>query len=238
MHEGLKAASRLALQGKSEDALVAFRRLLEEAPGSFEVQRDLAEALARLRRYPEAAAAYKEAMRLSPRLAGSVALSLGRVELEMGQRKEAAAIARAALEEDPARAHLLMARVAMARGDLTEAEGQARLAMADAETESEGAMTLADVLGRLGRFAEAQAVLEEQIRAFPRRAQTYASLAVMLALQGRPRTEVYGVLESMAKANPGRETIFLGAKTLDFVGDKDAATVWRRRAASPGKPVP
>ena len=177
VHEGLKAASRLALQGKSEDALVAFRRLLEEAPGSFEVQRDLAEALARLRRYPEAAAAYK-------------------------------------------------------------AEGQARLAMADAETESEGAMTLADVLGRLGRFAEAQAVLEEQIRAFPRRAQTYASLAVMLALQGRPRTEVYGVLESMAKANPGRETIFLGAKTLDFVGDKDAATVWRRRAASPGKPVP
>ena len=174
---------------------------------------------------------------LSPRLAGSVALSLGRVELEMGQLKEAEAHARAALEEDPARAHLLMAKVALARGDLAEAEGQARLAMADAEAESEGAMTLADVLGRLGRFAEAQAVLEEQIRMFPGRAQPYASLAVMVALQSRPRTEVYGVLESMVKANPGPETILLGAKTLDFVGDKGAAAAWRRRAASPRNPV-
>ena len=237
VHEGLKAASRLTSQGKNEEALLAFRSLLKHDPGSFDVQRDLAGALARLRRYPEAAAAYKEAMRLSPRLAGSVALSLGRVELEMGQLEEAEAIARAALEEDPARAHLLMARVALARGDLAEAEGQARLAMADAEAESEGAMTLADVLGRRGRFTEARAVLEEQIRAFPGRAQTYASLAVMVALQGRPRTEVQGVLDSMVKANPGRETILLGAKTLDFVGDKDAATRWRRRAASSGNPV-
>ena len=94
------------------------------------------------------------------------------------------------------------------------------------------------MLARLGRFAEAEAVLEEEIRSFPGRAQTYASLAVMVALQGRPRGEVHGILESMVKANPGRETILLGAKTLDFLGDKDAAAAWRRRAASAPNPAP
>jgi hypothetical protein len=90
----------------------------------------------------------------------------------------------------------------------------------------------ADVLARLGRFAEAEAVLRRDILAYPGRAQSYATLAVVVALQGRPRDEVQGILDSMAKASPGRETILLGAKTLDFLGDKDAARAWRRRAAS------
>ena len=96
----------------------------------------------------------------------------------------------------------------------------------------------ADVLARLGRFADAEAVLRQEIRSSPGRAQTYASLAVVVALQGRSRREVQDILESMVKANPARETIALGAKTLDFLGDKDAAVGWRRRAAAGGGPPP
>jgi hypothetical protein len=51
----------------------------------------------------------------------------------------------------------------------------------------------------------------------------------MDALQGRPRSDVYAILDSMVKANPARETILLGAKTLDFVGDAETARAWRRR---------
>jgi tetratricopeptide (TPR) repeat protein len=267
-HEELKAAQQLGLQGKDEEALTSLRRLLAEAPNSFEAQRELAGTLARLHRYEEAAAAYKEAIRLSPRLAGSLATALGLVELEMGKLEDAAARARAALPEDPGHAHLLLAKVALARRDLAEAERQARLAMGDAASPSEGAVVLAqvhvrrselpqalavletararaieqrrapatglddlraDVLARLGRFAEAEAVLREEIRSSPGRPQTYASLAVVVALQGRSRGEVHGILDAMVKANPGRETILLGAKTLDFLGDKDAARTWRRR---------
>jgi len=276
-HEELKAAYQLARQGKDENALTSLRRLLEENPDSFEVQRELAGTLARLRRYEEAAAAYQQAIRLSPSLAGSLALPLGLVELEMGKLEEAKARAQAALPEDPGRAHQLLAKVALARSDLAEAERQARLAMADPAAESEGAMILAqvhvrrselplalaalekararaleqnrgpvagldhlraDVLARLGRFADAEAVLRQEIRSSPGRAQTYASLAVVVALQGRSRREVHDILESMVKANPVRETIALGAKTLEFLGDKDAAVGWRRRAASSGSPPP
>ena len=268
VHEALKAAYQLGLQGKDEEALTSLRRLLAEDPGSFEAQRELAGTLARLHRYEEASAAYEEAIRLSPRLAGSLATALGLVELELGKLEQAGARAQAALQEDPGHAHLLLAKVAFARRDLAKAEHEARLAMADAASQSEGAMVLAqvhgartelpqalavleeararaieqriapapglddlraDVLGRLGRFREAEAVLREEIRTSPGRSQAYASLAVVVALQGRPRSEVHAILDSMVKANPGRETIRLGAKTLDFLGDKDDARTWRRR---------
>jgi GNAT superfamily N-acetyltransferase len=89
----------------------------------------------------------------------------------------------------------------------------------------------ADVLARLGRFADAEAVLRDEIRSAPGRAQAYASLAVLVALQGRPRHEVHEILDSMVKANPARDTVLLAAKTLDFLGDKDAARAWRKRAS-------
>ena len=268
VHEALKAANRLGLQGKDEEALSALRSVLEKDPGSFEAQRELAGTLARLHRYDAAAAAYQEAIRLSPRLAGSVAIPLGLVELERGRLAEADARAQEALAEDPGHAHLLRAQVAFARRDLVAAEREARLAMADTAAQSEGAMVLAqvhvqrselaqalaaleqararaiesgrapaigldhlraDVLGRLGRFPEAEAVLREEIRSSPGKSQTYASLAVMVALQGRPRSEVHEILDTMVRANPAPETIMLGAKTLDFLGDKDAARAWRKR---------
>jgi len=276
-HEKLKAASRLAALGKDDQALAALRELVAEDSRSFEARRDLAGALARLGRYEEAAAAYREAMTLSPRLATTLALPLGMVELEMGHLPEAEARARMALDEEPGRARLLLARVALARGDLAAAESDARAAMANSAAAREGALVLAqvlvrrtdlagalavleearsraaagghappaglaplraDVLGRLGRFAEAEAVLREDLRSHPGRSQTYASLAVMAALQGRSRDDVHRILESMVAANPGRETLLLGAKTLDFLGDGNAARAWRRRAAASGPARP
>jgi choline-sulfatase len=271
VHEKVKAAARLTSRGRNEEALAMLRGVLAEEPGSFEAQRDLASTLARLGRYEEAAAAYEKAMHLSPRLASTVVLPLGLVELERGRLDEAEARAQSALVDDPGRAHGLLARVALARQDLPTAESQARLAMADAAAEPEGAMALArvhvqrsqlpqalavlddargwllarkrpppaglgplraDVLARLGRFAEAEAVLREEIRSFPARAQTYASLAVVVALQGRSREEVHGILDSMVEANPGPPALLLGAKTLDFLGEKEDARAWRRRAAA------
>jgi choline-sulfatase len=275
VHEKAKTAARLAEQGRDQEALALLRGVLAEEPGSFEARRELAGTLARLGRYREAAAAYEEAMRVSPRLASSVALPLGLIELETGDLAQAEARAQAALPDDPGGAHHLLARVALARGNLAAAESEARLAMTDAAAWPEGAMVLAqvhvqrsrlpqalavlddararllaqrrppptglgplraDILARLGRFAEAEAVLREETRSHPGRAQTWASLAVVVALQGRSREEVHGILDSMVEANPAPGTILLGAKTLDFLGDKVAGRAWRRRAAAATAP--
>lgn len=132
---------------------------------------------------------------------------------------------------------MLLAQVLVQRSDLPRAlvvldEARARTVERGRRLPGGFDPLRADVLARLGRFAEAEAVLRQHIRSFPASTQSYATLAVVLALEGRPRAEVYDALESMAKASPGRETSLLAAKTLDFLGDKDAARRWRRRAAA------
>jgi choline-sulfatase len=265
--EELKAAFGLVRQGKDDEALDALDHVLKEDPGCFDAQRALAGTLARLGRYADAAQAYRRAMKLSPSLAASVALSLGQVELDMGKLEGAAQSAQAALNQEPGHAHQLLASVALARGDLAEAESQARRALADSR-EPSAVMVLArvyvrrselpqalavleeavpsapggrkgvpgfeylrgDVLARLGRHSEAEAAFKEEIRSFPKDSQAYASLAVVVALEGRPRDEVRDVLESMVRANPTRETALQAAKTLEFVGDAEGANAWRHRA--------
>ena len=57
-----------------------------------------------------------------------------------------------------------------------------------------------DVLARLGRHAEAEKALREEIQAFPSHARAYASLAIVTALQGRPLAESRSLLVEMNDA--------------------------------------
>src|SRR5262249_29177530 len=138
-------ATRLSQVGKGDEALAALQKLLEANPGSFEVRRELAAALARLRRFDEARAAYEEAARLAPGLASTLGVGLGRVELEMGKLADAEASAQLALATDPGNARLLMARVALARKDPAAAFAHARAALDDRAAEGEAAVLLAQL---------------------------------------------------------------------------------------------
>ena len=89
-----------------------------------------------------------------------------------------------------------------------------------------------DALARLGRYDEAEAAFDEEIRAFPRNSQTYARLAVVYGLQHRTVKEIDRLLEAMVAANPTRETTELAAKTLESMGDAPGARAWRRRSPS------
>jgi predicted Zn-dependent protease len=134
----------------------------------------------------------------------------------------------------PSEGAMVLAQVHVRRSELPQALAVLETARARAIEQRRAPATgldylRADVLARLGRFAEAEAVLREEIRSSPGRAQTYASLAVVVALQGRSRGEVHEILDAMVKANPARETILLGAKTLEFMEEKDAARAWRKR---------
>src|SRR5262249_4110737 len=89
-----------------------------------------------------------------------------------------------------------------------------------------------DVLARLQRHGEAEEAFREEIRHFPRNTEAYARRAVVLALEHRTLGEVRQLFETMAAANPGPDSARLAAKTLESLGDHEAAAVWRRRAGA------
>jgi Flp pilus assembly protein TadD len=89
-----------------------------------------------------------------------------------------------------------------------------------------------DALARLHRPAEAEVAFAQEIQLFPGNREAYASLAILYATTGRSREEVLRVLEAMSRASPGRESALLGAKTLEFLGDREDAADFRRRGGS------
>jgi arylsulfatase A-like enzyme len=158
--EDMKKAFTLGAQGHDAEALAGLRAVLARQPRFFDAQYAEAEVLARMGRLEEAAAAYAKALRLSPALAGSIALALARVTLELSRPDEAEANARIALRESPDEAHEILARVALERNDLEGAEREARLVHGSASLEAQGAVVLAEVALRRNRPADALAILD------------------------------------------------------------------------------
>jgi tetratricopeptide (TPR) repeat protein len=86
-----------------------------------------------------------------------------------------------------------------------------------------------DALARLGRYPEAEAAFQEEIRRYPRNAQAYTRLAIVYGVQRRSVAEVDRLLRAMVAASPGPETVELAAKTLESMGDHRGARAWRSR---------
>jgi tetratricopeptide (TPR) repeat protein len=119
---------------------------------------------------PEPAlAAFQEAMRLSGGGVGA-ALSTAGALLELERFDEAEAHARLALEEEPAAAHAVLARVELGRRDFASAEREARTALGAAtDTRLGPRVLLAEVLHRADRDEEALGLLDEAAREYTAR---------------------------------------------------------------------
>jgi choline-sulfatase len=264
-HEEMKTAFHLAREGRSDEAIAAFRNLLARQPGLFDVQWELATTLARRGRYEESADAFHAAMGLSSPLAHLVAISLGQVEVRLGRLDAAQRHARQGMDADAPRAHEILARVALARSRLDDADREAALiqgSAADAALRDlvqaeilirRGAFERAlaateairsraagrpvrgleflrgDALARLNRNDEAQEAFRKEIQDFPHDPQAYASLAIVLAVGGHPKGDVDRVMDAMFLASPGPPSALLAARTLEFLGEPEAARQWRRR---------
>ena len=267
----IETAYRLAAEGRNEEAAAALRKILAHNPNLFDAQYKLADTLARLDRPGDAAEAYRRAIAMAPSIAGELAVGLGRACLRLGRFDEAEANAAIAMKEHPGPAHAILARSALARGDLPVAANEADAARAIAGSEIDADLVLAEVrlrqgrlqdalaavddarsrrdaaggtpveglefqrgdaLARMDRRGEAEAAFRNEIRSFPRNTEAYARLAIVLALEHRTLGEVRQLFETMAAANPGPDSARLAAKTLESLGDHEAAAVWRRRAGA------
>jgi arylsulfatase A-like enzyme len=159
-YEALEDALTAARRGDAARAADQLTVVLKREPGLFDAEWELGAVLTRLGRYAEADGAFQKAAALAPSLGPVVGLSAAEVELALGRLDAAQAHARVALEVDPARAHGVLAKAALARGDLKEAESEANRVAGGPRARSEKALVLAQVNGLRGQFRESLATLD------------------------------------------------------------------------------
>lgn len=129
--ENLAAIKRgffLAEDGQWQEAEKELRQVVRANPGMIEAALKLGEVLTELRRYPEAIAVYESTLRTTPRFSPDLALSLAVTQLRAGALADAATSARLAADSEPERAHEILARIAVQRGNFPDAEMHARAA--------------------------------------------------------------------------------------------------------------
>lgn len=228
-------AQTLVRLGRLDEASEAFRAAIRSSPGLAASvalplgrvcltlgRRNEAEANARIGLKANAAAAHELLARVA--LAGD--------DLATAEREASAVSGDAAAEMGAtvvrAEVRIRQERFAEALGLVEEAQQRIREGRAAAVPDLD--FLKGDALARLGRLPEAQAAFEEEVRAFPRNSQAWARLAIVYGIQKRTVREVDQVLESMVTANPGPPTFELAAKTLESMGDRKGAAVWRKRA--------
>ncbi len=158
--EESRRAFRLEAEGDRRGAIAAFRKLLARNPNIFDVQYKLAETLEAEGRWKEAAEAYRQAIRVSPSMAGGASLALAKVLLKLGDLEQARANAELALSDAPADSHELLARVALARNDLDLAEREAAGVSGSPNLDARGAVLRAEVRLRRNQPAQALEVLD------------------------------------------------------------------------------
>jgi len=156
----IKEGFHFADERRYDDAIKVFRALLKENPGLFDVWDKLGEVLAAMGQYDEAIAVYREAMTRSQRFSPEMALALGDAYLHADQPDEAARYADLAVKALPAPAHTLLARVAIARKDLTTAEREVSLAIEEGNRQPATMLVAAEVKRAQGDLPGAFAAIE------------------------------------------------------------------------------
>ncbi len=153
--DDVKRGFALKHDGKLTEAVAVFEGILKTTPQFLDVRYQFGQTLAELGRHQEAYDAYRAALRASPALAGPLSLALARTALELERFDEAATAAQAGQGTNPAESHEILARVALARGDLDAVARELDAVRGDARAELNARVLRAELHIRRGRFEDA-----------------------------------------------------------------------------------
>lgn len=151
-------AGTLAHDGHDAQAIPLFEKVLSQNPRLADGWSQYGTSLEREGRYDDAIAAYRRAADLSPELAPW--LSIGSLFLKMKHYDEAAQHAQLAMKGNPGGAHMLLARIALARKDNKTAETEARAAQSDRYSGIPASVLIARIWSEEGRPADALALIQ------------------------------------------------------------------------------
>ncbi|HEY3570616.1 MAG TPA: sulfatase-like hydrolase/transferase [Thermoanaerobaculia bacterium] len=230
--------------GRYAEAVPVFRRLVAASPKMADAWENLGVSLEKLGRREEALEAYEHAMDASGG-ALFVAVATGNLLLQMGRLDEAKAHAELGLKGSPAMANSLLAQIALARDRPDEAEKAARAALASPGSHIAPLMTLAQVLQKEGKLAEALGLADRAAQELARTGaagQTYAGLhwirGDLLARQGRnPEAEREFAQEIHDFPHDTRPYASLALLYASEGRGQESVDVLRRMVESEGSPA-
>lgn len=160
----MKDAFELAGRGQLEESAAALRRIIEANPSMFDAWDKLGEVLRDAGRYVEAERVYRDAIARFPEMASGLTLALASVYLRMERFEDAFSHAEAGASLNPARAHELKARIALARNDPAQAERELQSAIDPSRPEPSLLLLRAEILLAGGDLTAALATVEEAER--------------------------------------------------------------------------
>lgn len=192
-------------QGKTTEAIAAYKKAVALDPKWFEAQQNLGLALAKSGDLPAAAAALKTAVTLKPTIGGQQALAAAWLSLaqvtEESQPQEALAAYQKAAELDPtnSEAQLGVARMAERSGSTAAAEQQyLKLAAAGNNDSIEQLISL---YLKQKRFSDAETWLHKYLAANPQNAAAQLQLGKLQAAEGKTQ-EAIATFEPLYKTSP------------------------------------
>lgn len=234
----------LQAQGRSTEALDAYREALKISNGSPQVAVAAASLYFDLGRLDDAAAHAKMALATHSSFAHGL---LSQIALQRKQLDEAEREARAALEDESLRVGpmITLAEVLLAKKDPQGALDLTRKAE-EAYNQREAKdpellrglyLIRGKVLADRGEAAAAEAAFKREIELFPDSVRAYSNLAILYALAGRG-AEVGPTLQRMVAVNPKPAAYAEAVKTLRILNDAKSASSLLRFALGkfPGSP--
>ncbi len=218
--------------GRIREAIVALERADRLAPGTPQIMLGLADLHLEARDFAKArtlavAAGEAGAPGFREELA---AIALASEDFPTARRESEAVLAR---NPDARAPRLVLARVAMASGDLAGAlailDGALELDRTSNQMPALNLRSLrGDVLARLGREKEAEGSFRSEVTTYPENFDGWARLAVLYASQGRDAEFGALLLEMTAKV-PTPKSYDVALRVCRIVGDPGCEREWRRR---------
>jgi arylsulfatase A-like enzyme/Flp pilus assembly protein TadD len=239
----------LVRTGRLEEAIQAFRTARELQPNASDLALALADALMRAGQAEAARDQADEAIALaqneSDRERAAAYEMAARVALVNKDGEAATQFAELAHAADSTRpvAQFVKGRLLYEQGEYGEAAAAFQEAVA-ATPENTAAMPdlhlyLGESLAHLDRYSEAETQYREELRAFPRNVQAYASLAMLYRASNRDDA-VEDVLNELVSGTPTPEGYAVAARLWTILGDRSRAEALRSdaRARFRGDPLP
>jgi arylsulfatase A-like enzyme/predicted negative regulator of RcsB-dependent stress response len=160
----LQRASMLVKEHRYAEAIASLRSLVAANPRLTDAWTLLARTQQDAGDFDGAIATYRQTLAAHPQLAGDLGLSVAGLYLTKGDLAQAEAHARLGEATNPSLAHLMLGRVAMARGDYNAAMGHANGAMKDYGYRVQGLVLAAQIHARTRGADRALLILAEADR--------------------------------------------------------------------------